>query len=118
VFFTEIFEDFVGLDNNFQENVLWKSNSIIKLMQVSDGTKGKKILEEGLKIIINLCKFKECGYLLDSYEIESSPINMLLEPERECLIQFSSQNLFKFFFKFPYRILYCVNILYYFSRTS
>ena len=81
-FFTEIFEDFVGLDNNFQENLLWKSNSIIKLMQVSDRTEDKKIIEEGLKIIIKLCQSKECGYLLDSYEIESFPINMLLEPER------------------------------------
>jgi len=82
-FFTEIFEDFVGLDNNFQENVLWKSNSIIKLMQVSDEAEDKKIIEDGLNIIINLCKFKECGYLLDSYEIESCPSKLLLEPERE-----------------------------------
>jgi len=82
-FLIEIFEDFVGLEENYQENELWKSNSIIKLMQVPDGTENKKIIEEVLKNIINLCKFKECGRLLDSYEKESFSINELIEPEKE-----------------------------------
>ena len=81
-FYTEIFEDFVCMDNIFQENVLWKSNSIIKLMHLASETENKKIIEEGLKIIINLCKFKEGGKLLDSYEIESFPINHLPESEK------------------------------------
>ena len=29
-FYSEIFEDFIDLDNIHQENELWKSNSIIK----------------------------------------------------------------------------------------
>ena len=82
-FLIEIFEDFVGLEENYQENELWKSNSIIKLMQVPDGTENKKIIEEVLKNIINLCKFKECGRLLDSYEKESFAINELIKPEKE-----------------------------------
>ncbi|KKN41781.1 hypothetical protein LCGC14_0719890 [marine sediment metagenome] len=82
-FFTEIFEDFVGSDNQFQENEKWKSNSIIKLMQVSNGVENKKIIEEGLKIILNLCRFKDCGCLLDSYERESYSTNALLKPDRE-----------------------------------
>ncbi|HDZ17843.1 MAG TPA: hypothetical protein ENH75_06110 [archaeon] len=82
-FFTEIFEDFVGSDNQFQENEKWKSNSIIKLMQVSNGIENKKIIEEGLKIILNLCRFKDCGCLLDSYERESYSTNALLKPDRE-----------------------------------
>ncbi|UCD02042.1 MAG: hypothetical protein JSV23_03195 [Promethearchaeota archaeon] len=84
-FFTEIFEDFLSLDNNFYENELWKSHSIIKLMQVSDELEDKKILEEGLKIIINLCRFKECGDLLDSYEIESHSLGELAESEKTLL---------------------------------
>ena len=82
-FFTEIFEDFVGSDNQFQENEKWKSNSIIKLMQVSNGIENKNIIEDGLKIILNLCRFKECGCLLNSYERESYSTNDLLEPDRE-----------------------------------
>lgn len=84
-FFTEIFEDFLGLDNNFHENELWKFYSIIKLMQVSDELDDKKIIQEGLNIIVNLCKFKECGELLDSYEIESDSISELAEPEKTLL---------------------------------
>ena len=35
-FFTEIFEEFLGMDNHLYENELWKANSIIKLMNASD----------------------------------------------------------------------------------
>ncbi len=79
---TEIFEDFVGLEKDIQENELWKSNSIIKLMQVPSGTENTKIIETVLKNIINLCQFKECGRLLDSYEKDSSHINDLIESDR------------------------------------
>ena len=84
-FFNEIFEDFPYQDNHKYENDLWKANSIIKLMQNSDDFIDKSIVEEGLKIIINLCKFNECGYLLDSYELESSPINHLIESEKNLI---------------------------------
>ncbi len=84
-FFNEIFEDFLCRDNQGYENELWKSNSIIKLMQNSDEFEDKSIVIEGLKIIINLCRFKECGDLLDSYELESFPINQLIESEKTLL---------------------------------
>ncbi len=84
-FFTEIFEDFLGLDGNFYENDLWRSHSIIKLMQSSDMLIDKDIVEEGLKIIISLYKFKECGALFDYYEIKSHPINELAESEKTLL---------------------------------
>jgi len=84
-FFTEIFEEFLGIDNQIYENELWKAHSIIKLMHTSDEFVDKEIVEEGLKIIINLCRFKECGDLLDSYEQESHPINQLIESEKTLL---------------------------------
>jgi len=84
-FFTEIFEDFLCLDNRLYENDLWKYHAIIKLMQASDAFIDRQFVEEGLKIIINLCKFKECGDLLDSYESESYPINDLAESEKTLL---------------------------------
>ncbi|MFX0105265.1 MAG: hypothetical protein ACFE75_07225 [Candidatus Hodarchaeota archaeon] len=84
-FFTGIFEDFLCLDNNFYENELWKSHSIIKLMKASVELENTKIIEEGLNIIVNLCRFKECGDLLDSYEIESYSISELAEPEKTIL---------------------------------
>ncbi|MFW9999119.1 MAG: hypothetical protein ACFE9Q_07115 [Candidatus Hodarchaeota archaeon] len=84
-FFTEIFEEFLGMDNQFYENELWKANSIIKLMCATDEFEDKKIVEEGLKIIINLSKFKQCGALLDSYERESYSIDELPESDKTLL---------------------------------
>jgi len=84
-FFNEIFEDFLCIDNQSYVNELWKAHSIIKLMENSDGILDNKIIEEGLKIIINLCKFKECGDLLDSYELNSFPVNQLIESEKTLL---------------------------------
>ena len=81
-FYSDIFEEFIDLDNLYQENELWKSNSIIKLMQISNGDDTKNVIEKGLKIILNLCNFKECGKILDSYEIESFDIRDLIEPEK------------------------------------
>jgi hypothetical protein len=84
-FFAEIFEDFLCLDNNFYENELWKSHSIIKLMHASDELENKDSVAEGLKIIVNLSKFKECGDLWDSYDVNSYPINELIESEKTLL---------------------------------
>ena len=60
-----------------------KNVVIIKLMQISNEDDNKKIIEKGLKIILNLCEFKECGNLLDSYEIESFDIRDLIESEKQ-----------------------------------
>ncbi|MFX1388439.1 MAG: hypothetical protein ACFE9Z_00070 [Promethearchaeota archaeon] len=84
-FFAEIFEDFLYLDNRLYGNDLWKSYSIIKLMQISNELESKEIIEEGLKIIVNLSKFKECGELWDSYEINSYPVNELMDSEKTLL---------------------------------
>ena len=84
-FFTEIFEDFLCLDNKRYEIDLWKFHSIIKLMHAADEFRDTQIVEEGLKIILNLFKFKECGLLLDSYESDSQPIDELAETEKTLL---------------------------------
>ncbi len=81
-FFNDIFEEFVCSEDIIQDNEIWKSNSIIKLMRVLDGIENKCILEEGLKIILNLCKFRENGYLQDSYKSESYSVNDLMEPDK------------------------------------
>jgi hypothetical protein len=81
-FFNDIFEEFICSEDNIQDNEIWKSNSIIKLMRASIGIENNHILEEGLKIILNLCKFRECGYLQDSYKSESYSVNSLMEPDK------------------------------------
>ena len=85
-FFDEIFEEFVCLEDTIQDNAIWKSNSIIKLMKALEEIENKCILEEGLKIIINLCKFSERGYLHDPYESESYSINDILESDKDVLV--------------------------------
>ena len=84
-FFNDIFEEFVCSEEDVQDNELWKSNSIIKLMKASDEIKNKRILEEGLKIILNLCKHRESGYLHDSYQSESYSFNDIIEPDKTLL---------------------------------
>jgi hypothetical protein len=81
-FFNEIFEDFVCSEENFNDNEIWKSNSIIKLMRSLDGIKDSSILEEGLKIILTLCKFRDLGCLHDPYKSESIPIQDIMEHDR------------------------------------
>jgi len=85
-FFDDIFENFVDLEETFDDHDLWKSNSILKLMKVSDTIKNEHFIADGLKIILNLYKFKECGSLNDSYESESYPIDDLVEPDKELLV--------------------------------
>jgi hypothetical protein len=84
-FFQGIFEEFLHLDNQRYENEIWKSNSIIKLMFISDEFEDQTMVAEGLKIIINLCRFKECGELFDPYELESRPIDEIAETEKNLL---------------------------------
>ena len=82
-FFHEIFEEFLCLENQFYENELWRSTSIIRLMQITCENEDTKIIEDGLKIILNLSKFQESGSLIDFYESESYSLNELIEPEKK-----------------------------------
>ena len=84
-FFHEIFEEFVCSEDSIHDNEIWKSNSIIKLMKALDGIDSKYVLEEGLKIILILCKFREQGYLYDPYKSESYSINDIVEPDKSIL---------------------------------
>jgi len=83
-FFHDIFEDFVCLEENLHDNEIWKSKSIIKLIKASDEIESKQIITEGLKMILSLCNFRECGALIDFFESESCPICDLNEPNK-CL---------------------------------
>ncbi|MFX1374287.1 MAG: hypothetical protein ACFFA0_00605 [Promethearchaeota archaeon] len=81
-FFHEIFEEFVCSEETFHDSEIWKSNSIIKLMQASNEIEDKQVITEGLNMIINLCKFRECGELIDFYESGSYHINDLDGPDK------------------------------------
>ena len=84
-FFHDIFEEFVCSEDTIHDSEIWKSHSIIKLMKALEGIETKCILEEGLKIILNLCKFREGGYLHDPYKSESYSINDIMEPDKQIL---------------------------------
>lgn len=81
-FFHDIFEEFVCLEETFHDNEIWKSNSIIKLMKASHEIENKQIITEGLKMILILCNFRECGALINFYESKSCPICDLNEPDK------------------------------------
>ena len=80
--FHDIFEEFVCLEETFHDNEIWKSNSIIKLMKASHEIENKHIITEGLKMILILCNFRECGALINFFESGSYPICDLNEPDR------------------------------------
>ena len=84
-FYEEIFDDFICMMKIFQGNETWKAQSIIKLMNVSKEIENKNIIEEGLKVILTINKFVNCGDLFDSYETESYSINESFEFERQYL---------------------------------
>jgi hypothetical protein len=84
-FFHQIFEDFVCLEEDFHDNDVWKSKSIIKLMTMSGEIAPRQIVEEGLKVILSLCKFRERGYLIDPYESESYTVDKLAAPDKKLL---------------------------------
>ena len=84
-FYEDIFDDLICMMNIFQENETWKANSIIKLMNASKDIENKKMIEEGLKIILTINNSIKCGDLSDSYETESYPINESFEFERQYL---------------------------------
>jgi hypothetical protein len=84
-FFNEIFEEFVCSEDTIHDSDIWKSNSIIKLMKTLDEIENKCMLEEGLKIILILCKFREGGYLYDPYKSESYSINNIMETDKHVL---------------------------------
>lgn len=81
-FFHEIFKEFVCLEETLHDNEIWKSNSIIKLLKASHEIEDKHIITEGLKMILNLCKFRETGELFDFYESESYPIDELNKQDK------------------------------------
>jgi hypothetical protein len=84
-FFNEIFEEFICSEDTINDSEVWKSNSIIKLMSALDRIKNKCVLEDGLKIILNLCRFRECGNLHDPYKSESYSINDIMEQDKYVL---------------------------------
>lgn len=84
-FFDEIFEEFVGSEDSINDSEIWKSNSIIKLMRSLDEIENKYVLEEGIKIILNLCKFRECRNLHDPYKSDSYLINDIMEQDKPIL---------------------------------
>ncbi|MHA2283792.1 MAG: hypothetical protein ACXAC5_23355 [Promethearchaeota archaeon] len=81
-FFNDIFEEFVCSEDTIHDNEVWKSNSIIKLMKSLDRIENNSVLEEGLKIILILCKFREGGSLHDPYESGSYSIKDIMGTDK------------------------------------
>jgi hypothetical protein len=84
-FFHEIFEEFVCLEETIHDNEIWRSNSIIKLMNASRELEDQQVVTEGLKMILNLCKFRECGALIDFYESGSYDTSELKTSDKNLL---------------------------------
>ena len=54
-------------------------------MKASHEIENEHLITEGLKMILNLCKFRENGDLIDFYESESFMVDELRRPDKYIL---------------------------------
>ncbi|MFW9772164.1 MAG: hypothetical protein ACFFFB_03265 [Candidatus Heimdallarchaeota archaeon] len=81
-FYLSLYDNFlktIGID---KKKILWKSNSIVKLMELVDKTNNNQFCENGLRLIMTLFK----DYQFDSCDIESSDFNLCSNLERESIM--------------------------------
>lgn len=61
-FYMNLYDDFIKTNNFKNDKILWKMNSIIKLMQLTEGSEEGEFCESGLRMIM---------VLFNSYQFDS-----------------------------------------------
>jgi len=67
-FYMNLYDTFIKTNNNKNEKILWKMNSIIELMKLTEGSEEGEFCEIGLRMIMVLFK----SYQFDSCDIKST----------------------------------------------
>lgn len=81
-FYLSLFENFLKTKNNNEKKILWKLNSIIKVMEKANEKHNSLFCENGLRLIMLLFK----NYQFDSCDIESKKFDNSLPQEKEIII--------------------------------
>jgi len=85
-FYIFLFDEFLTANKDDYAKILWKLNSITKLMRVSDDS---EFCENGLRMIMTLFK----DYTLESFENDGTEFNRSSEEEREIVLPILKQEI-------------------------
>ncbi|MFX1268668.1 MAG: hypothetical protein ACFFAK_11970 [Promethearchaeota archaeon] len=77
-----LYDDFIKTNNINNEKILWKMNSIIKLMKLTEGNEKGEFCESGLRMIMTLFN----SYQFDSYDIESEDFDSSSIQQKKILV--------------------------------
>ena len=81
-FYSTIFDDFLKTKNIDNQKIVWKANSIIKLMRCVDNVDHSEFCTNGLRLIMDLFNH----YTIYDHELENDETSFLSEHERELFI--------------------------------
>lgn len=81
-FYMNLYDGFIKTNNFKNEKILWKMNSIIKLMKLTEGSEKGEFCESGLRMIMTLFK----SYKFDSCDIESKDFDHSSIQQKEIVI--------------------------------
>ncbi len=77
-----LYDGFIKTNNFKNEKILWKMNSIIKLMKLTEGSENGEFCESGLRMIMILFK----SYQFDSCDIKSKVFDNSSIPQKEIVM--------------------------------
>jgi hypothetical protein len=81
-FYMNLYDAFIKTNNIENDKILWKLNSIIKLMNLTEGSEEGEICESGLRLIMALFK----SYQFDSCDIKSKYFDNSSIQQKELVI--------------------------------
>ncbi len=82
-FYMNLYDDFIKTNNFKNDKILWKMNSIIKLMQLTEGSEEGEFCESGLRMIMVLFN----SYQFDSCDIKSKDFDNSSIHQKEIVVQ-------------------------------
>jgi len=81
-FYMNLYDSFINTNNIENEKILWKMNSIIKLMKHSEGSEEGEFCESGLRMIVVLFK----NYQFDFCDTKSKYFDNSSIQQREIVL--------------------------------
>lgn len=81
-FYIHLYDDFIKINNDENQKILWKTRSIIELMKLTEGNEQGEFCENGLRIIMALFNH----YTVYPFDVENEYFNITSLKEHAQLI--------------------------------
>lgn len=81
-FYINLYDNFIKTNNIENDKILWKLNSIIKLMKLTEGTEEEEFCESGLRMIMSFFK----SYQFDSCDVQSKYFDNSSTQQKEIIL--------------------------------